>query len=194
MNNKYYATSGVLRELKNKGIAQILSPQSFLGRARECPLNLIDLKKMRNRGLFDLAIIEKPKSKLWYKKQRMGVNSIDFFMKNMALEAELDEERRRLTSHSVRKTLVKKLKASNQPRSAIIVVTGHTLSMFKCIPATRLITQYSDLHSLIYNNACKMICSFVEINPRLYFTCIRSITALCKFLFRCSQGFYIARG
>ena len=47
-------------------------------------------------------------------------------MKNMALEAELDVEGRKLTNHSVRKTLVKKLKASNQPRSAIIGVTGHT--------------------------------------------------------------------
>ena len=53
---------------------------------------------------------------MWYKKQRMGVNKIDSFMKNMALGAELE----------VRKTLVKKLKASNQPRSAIISVTGRT--------------------------------------------------------------------
>ena len=56
----------------------------------------------------------------------MGVNKIDSFMKNMALEAELDVEGRKLTNHSVRKTLVKKLKASNQPISAIIDVTGHT--------------------------------------------------------------------
>ena len=47
-------------------------------------------------------------------------------MKNMALEAQLDVERRKLTNHSVRKTLVKKLTASNQPRSAIIGVTRHT--------------------------------------------------------------------
>jgi len=38
----------------------------------------------------------------------------------------LDVEGTQLTNHSVRKTLVKKLKASNQPRSAIIGVTGHT--------------------------------------------------------------------
>ena len=47
-------------------------------------------------------------------------------MKNMALEAEPDVEGWKLTNHSVRKTLVKKLKASNQPRSAVIGVTGHT--------------------------------------------------------------------
>ena len=71
-------------------------------------------EEMRNSGPFYLAIIEKRKSEVWYKKQRMGVNKIDSFMKNMALEAELDVEERKLTNHSVRKTLVKKLKASNQ--------------------------------------------------------------------------------
>ena len=55
----------------------------------------------------------------------MGVIKVDS-MKNMALEAELDVEGRKLTNHSVRKKLVKKLKASNQSRSAIIGVTGHT--------------------------------------------------------------------
>ena len=54
----------------------------------------------------------------------MGVNSINSFMKSMAVEAEI--EGRKLTNHSARKTLVKKLKAANQPRSAIIGVTGHT--------------------------------------------------------------------
>ena len=47
-------------------------------------------------------------------------------MKNMALGAELELEGRNLTNHSVRKTLVMKLNASNHPRSAIIDVAGHT--------------------------------------------------------------------
>ena len=38
----------------------------------------------------------------------------------------MDVQGQKLTNHSVSKTLVKKLKASNQPRSAIIGVTGHT--------------------------------------------------------------------
>ena len=45
----------------------------------------------------------------------MGVNKIDSFMKNMALEAELDVEGKSFTNHSERKTLVKKRKASNRP-------------------------------------------------------------------------------
>jgi len=85
-----------------------------------------DLKKCKTVAHFILPLLKKWKSKVWYKKQRMGVNKIDSFMKNMALEAELDVEGRKLTSHSVRKTVVKKLKVSNQPRSAIISVTGYT--------------------------------------------------------------------
>ena len=62
-------------------------------------------EEMRNSGPFYLAIFEKPKSEVWYKKQRMGVNKIDSFMKNMALEAELDVEGRKLTNHSKKKRL-----------------------------------------------------------------------------------------
>ena len=54
----------------------------------------------------------------------MGINSINSFMKTMATQAEL--QGKKLTNHSARKTFVKKLKAANQPRSAIIGVTGHT--------------------------------------------------------------------
>ena len=45
-------------------------------------------------------------------------------MKNMASQADI--QGKKLTNHSARKTLVKKLKAANQPRSVIISVTGHT--------------------------------------------------------------------
>ena len=79
---------------------------------------------MRNSGPFYLAIIENPKCGT---RNKMGVKKMDSFMKNMALEAELDVEGGKLSSHSVSKTLGKKSKASNQERSAIMNgVTGHT--------------------------------------------------------------------
>jgi len=56
----------------------------------------------------------------------MGVDKIDSSMQNMALEAELVVGGRKLTNHPLRKTLVKKLKASIQPRRAINGVIGHT--------------------------------------------------------------------
>ena len=76
-------------------------------------------EEMQKSDTFYLAIIEKEIRSV-YKKQRMGVNKID------SLEAELDIKVRKLTVHSESNTLVNKLKASNQPRSAIIDVTGHT--------------------------------------------------------------------
>ena len=45
-------------------------------------------------------------------------------MKNMASQADI--QGKKLTNHSARKTLVKKLKDATQPRSAIIGVTDHT--------------------------------------------------------------------
>ncbi|CAH3154921.1 unnamed protein product, partial [Porites lobata] len=80
--------------------------------------------EMRNSGPFYLALNERPTTQVWYKRQRMGVNSINSFMKNMASQADI--QGKKFTNHSARKTLVKKLKAANQPRSAIIGVTGHT--------------------------------------------------------------------
>ena len=45
-------------------------------------------------------------------------------MKNMASQADI--QGKKLTNHSARKTLVKKLEAANQPQSVIIGVIGHT--------------------------------------------------------------------
>ena len=78
----------------------------------------------RGNGPVYLAAIELPKSKVWYKRERMGIHSINSFMKSLVAQPEI--ENKRLTNHSARKTLVKKLKAANQLRSAIIGVTGHT--------------------------------------------------------------------
>ena len=63
---------------------------------------------------------------MWYKKEIIGVNKTDSFLKNMASKGELELKGRKLSNHLVRKTLVIKLKVSNHPRSAIIDVTGHT--------------------------------------------------------------------
>ena len=75
-------------------------------------------------GHFTSRPIERPKCQVWYKRQRMGIHSINSFMKSMAAQVEIEDKR--LTNHSARKPLVKKPKAGNQPRSAIIVVTGLT--------------------------------------------------------------------
>ena len=73
---------------------------------------------MKDTGPLYLSIINRPKSPdVWYTKFRMGENSIGNIMKSMAFC--------QLTNHSMRKTLVSKLKKSGQPRNVICEITGH---------------------------------------------------------------------
>ena len=110
---------------------RVIQPKMFATDGPRCPVKLLKTflshrpEEMKRSGPFYLAVIERPKSQVWYKRQRIGIHSINSFMKSMAAQAEI--EGKKLTNHSARKTLAKKLKAPNQPRSAIIgVTTGHT--------------------------------------------------------------------
>ncbi|XP_078372630.1 uncharacterized protein LOC144656269 [Oculina patagonica] len=82
-------------------------------------------QELREKGPFYLAIIENPKTNVWYKKQRLGVNSIDNMMKSVVKNTPLEKSKKRLTNHSARKTVVKKLRAASVERQSIIQVTGH---------------------------------------------------------------------
>ena len=86
-------------------------------------------KELRDKGPFYLAVIENPKTNVWYKKQQLGVNSIDHMMKNIIKNTPLEKTNKRLSNHSARKTVVKKLRAANVERQSIIQVTGHANEM-----------------------------------------------------------------
>ena len=74
-------------------------------------------------GTLYLSIINRPKSAdVWYTKVRMGQNTIGNLMKSMASCLRTNKK---LTNHSMRKTLVSKLKKSGQPRNVICEITGH---------------------------------------------------------------------
>ena len=89
-----------------------------------------DLKKCETVDRFISPLLKNRNPKCGTRNRGWVSIKIDSFMKNMALIAELDIKARKLTNHSVRKTIVKKLKASNQPRSAINGVTGHEKRAF----------------------------------------------------------------
>ena len=57
----------------------------------------------------------------------MGKNAISKIMKSMKENSPLQEmcPDKRLSNHSVRKTVVRKLKAEGVPKSEIITITGH---------------------------------------------------------------------
>ena len=72
---------------------RLVQPKIFATGGPRCPLKLFKKflsqipEDMRSSGPFYLAVIERPKTQVWYKRQRMGVNSINSFMKSMAVEA-----------------------------------------------------------------------------------------------------------
>ena len=78
---------------------------------------------MKDKGPLYLSVINRPKSNdIWYSKIRMGENTISKIMKSMASCLKTNKK---LTNHSMRKTLVSKLKKSGQPCNVICEITGH---------------------------------------------------------------------
>ena len=71
---------------------------------------------LQQSGFFYLAIIDNPKTEVWYKCSRLGINSIDNIMKNMVKKTPLTLSGKKLTNHSARKTVVKKIKKLGSKR------------------------------------------------------------------------------
>ena len=66
------------------------------------------------------------KDEVCYTRNPMGKNKICTIMKQIIAGTELERCGKRLTNHSGRKTIVRKLKNAKIPESSIIKVTGHT--------------------------------------------------------------------
>ena len=78
---------------------------------------------MKNTGPLYLSVINRPKStEVWYSKIRTGENTIGNIMKSMA---SCLKTTKKLINHSMRKTLVSKLKRAGEPRNVICKITGH---------------------------------------------------------------------
>ena len=114
---------------------QLVTPKMFAtGNEERCPVMLfkVYLEKrpegMKTTGPFYLSVIDKLVSNVWFKKTPMGKNTIDSIMKKMKLISPLIDlcPERRITNHSARKTVVKKLKSSGIPKCEIKNITGHT--------------------------------------------------------------------
>lgn len=117
--------SGGLR-IKRRSTPQLMF--STNGGERD-PVRLFELwlskrpEGMKDNGPLYLSIIARPKSSdVWYTKVRMGQNTIGNIMKSMA---SCLNTTKKLTNHSMRKTLVSKLKKAGQARNIICEITGH---------------------------------------------------------------------
>ena len=99
-----------------------------------CPVILFKVylekspKEMKTTDPFYLSVIDKTVSNVWFKKTPMGKNTIDSIMKKMKLNSPLIDlcPEKRITNHSARKTVIKKLKSSGIPKCKIKNITGHT--------------------------------------------------------------------
>ena len=79
--------------------------------------------EMRTSGPLYLAIIQRPKTEVWYAKSRMGEHKLGSIMKTLAQTISIDGKK--ISNHSTRKAVVAKLKKAGQPRHKIIQITGH---------------------------------------------------------------------
>ena len=110
-------------------------PKMFATSELRCPVALFKsyLSKrpedLKLSGPFYLACIDNPTKTdvIWYKKNRMGKNSISKIMKSVKENSPLQEmcPDKIVSNHSFRKTVVRKLKAKGVPKSEIITITGH---------------------------------------------------------------------
>ena len=94
---------------------RLVIPKTFeTGDALRCPVMVFNLYlskrplELREKGSMYLAIIYNPKTETWYKSNNMGKNKLDSIMKTMVKSSNITTTKR-LTNHSGRKTLVKKL-------------------------------------------------------------------------------------
>ena len=130
----YYILSEKRTKTRQGGLTkkdQKTSPKLFEIGGPRCFFVLLDILKskrpanLKDKGSFYLQIIENPHTAQWYKNLRMGENTIGDIMKNMKTNSQLAASEKKMTSHSARKTAVKKMQRKGLSRSDIIAITGH---------------------------------------------------------------------
>ena len=72
-----------------------------------------------------LQPIVNPLMNIWYKKTPIRINRINSMMKDLISNSLLQTSEKHLANHSANKTLVKKLKQQQIPKSEIISITGN---------------------------------------------------------------------
>ena len=83
-------------------------------------------ESLRSSGPLYLTPLQNIKGKdTWFSKQRVGVNKINGYIKEMTYLAGLQKSNKRYTNHSVRKTTVRKLQKAGFSNDKIASITGH---------------------------------------------------------------------
>lgn len=133
---KFVAFKEGLTKTNNQGLnfkPRIIQPKMYETKEYDCPVVFFEKYishrpfHMRESGPFYLAVIENPKSNIWYKQTKMGVNTIDNMVKRMKENSTLavTAKKKKFTNHSLRKTGVSRMKGAGIPKSEIKNITGH---------------------------------------------------------------------
>ena len=112
---------------------RIIYPRMYATDDDKCPVNFFRKfvsrrpVNLRHSGAFYLSVIDNPKTDVWYKTLPMGVHTINNILKNMKKKSPLSSNitNRKITNHSARKTLVRKLRENGFQKCEIKNITGH---------------------------------------------------------------------
>ena len=108
-----------------------LTQQMFPTGGPRCPVAAVELlvskrpADLQSSGPLYLTPLRKPKPDVWFSCQPVGVNTINKYMKGMTTQAGLSTTEKNFTNHSLRKTVVKKLKKAGVATRDIAAITGH---------------------------------------------------------------------
>lgn len=72
------------------------------------------------------GVIDKPQTRVWYKKMSMSKSTINNIMKTMKENSRLKDVCPDKTNNSARKMVLKKLKSSGIPKCEIKNIVGHS--------------------------------------------------------------------
>ena len=108
-----------LTKTRNRGLnfkPCVIFPRMYATGCENCPVKLFNLYvdhrplSLKKVGPFYLSIIDNPKLNIWYKTLPMGVHTINNILKSMKNNSPLSTCSRKITNHSTRKSLVRKLR------------------------------------------------------------------------------------
>lgn len=119
-------------ELRVKAL--LPTPKMFATGTKRWPVALLKkylelAAELKMTAPVDLAgVIDKPQTRVWYKKMSMSKSTINNIMKTMKENSPLKDvcPDKKLTNNSARKMVLKKLKSSGFPKCEIKNIVGHS--------------------------------------------------------------------
>ena len=114
---------------KEFGAERYFSPRIYPTGGDRCPVNIFKtFLARRQTGMMKpdsplyLAVVESPKTEVWYKWQPLGVHSLGQFMKTMADAVSLTGKH---TNHSARRTMITAIRHENVNPLEISQLSGY---------------------------------------------------------------------